>query len=213
MHSFRVRNQFIKHFRTLVELLVILSVLVEQANGLSVAPLGIAELLPLPIEVAQMKQQHTLLNAAAGSLLVAFFIGANGSQRVFLHQVDVTHGIIDLIEIFFVIVRTCHPLQAADHLLGVTSCHHLRHGDAGIELQFVGRIHSHHPSESLVSLVFLSEGCIELSQQIAFTGFLLTSHLMFDDFLQIRDGFRIAFGMDIIVGKGVIPFFHGTPVE
>ena len=97
-------HQFVEYLGAFVELFVVLAVLVEQSDGFAVTALGIAELLLGPIEVAQMKQEHTFLNTAAGSLFVTFFIGPYGSRRVFLHQVDIAHGIIHLIQVFGIFV-------------------------------------------------------------------------------------------------------------
>ena len=156
-------HQFVEHLRAFVELLVVLAVLVKEPDGLAVAALGIAELLLVPIEVAQMKQEHAFLDTAAGGFLVAFLIGGDGSEGVFLHQVDVAHGVIYLIQVLGILVGACHSLQPADHLLGIAASHHLRHGDAGIELQFVRRVHAHHAAESLVGILPLAKGGIDLS--------------------------------------------------
>ena len=206
-------HQLVEYLGAFVELFVVLAVLVEQSDGFAVTALGIAELLLGPIEVAQMKQEHTFLNTAAGGLFVTFFIGSYGSRRVFLHQVDITHGIIHLIQVFGILVGTGHSFQSADHLLGIAACHHFRHGDAGIEVQFVGWIHTHHMAKSLIGILPLSEGGIELSQQIVLACFLLAAHLVLDHFLQVGDSLGVATCMDIIVGIGVVPFLHGSPVE
>ncbi len=163
MDSLSVGHQFVKHLGAFAELLVVLTVLVKQSDGLTVAAFGIAELLLGPIEVAQMKQQHAFLDAVAGGLLVAFLIGPDGSERIFLHQIDVTHGIIHLIQIIGILAGTGHSFQTADHLLGVAACHHFCHRDAGVEFQFVRWIHANHTAESLIGLVSLSEAGIDLS--------------------------------------------------
>ena len=63
MHGIGVRHQFVEHLRAARELFVVVALLVEQADGLAIAALGIVELLLLPVEVAELQQQHTLLNA------------------------------------------------------------------------------------------------------------------------------------------------------
>ena len=208
-----VGNQFVEHLRTFGKLFIVFTVLVEQSDGLAVAALGIAEFLLCPIEVAQMEQQHALLDTAASGLLVAFLVGTDGVSGVALQQVDIAHGIIHLVEILRILIRTGHRLQPADHLLRVTSGHHLAHGDAGIELQLVRRIHAHHAAEGLVGIVALSKGCIQLTQQEVFTSLLLAAHLVLDGFLQVGNGFLEALRVDVVRGVGIVPLLHGTPVH
>ena len=158
-----VRHQFVEHLRAVGELLVVVAVFVEQSDGFAVATLGIAEFLLYPVKVAQMEQQHSFLDTAAGGLLVAFFVGGDGIGGIALQEIDVAHGIIDLVEILRILVGTGHRLQAADHFLGITLCHHLTHGDAGIELQLVRRVHAYDAAKCLVGIVALAQGGIELS--------------------------------------------------
>ena len=160
-----------------------------------------------------MEQQHALLDTAAGGLLVSFLVSSDGICSVALQQVDIAHGIIHLIEILRILIRTGHRLQPADHLLRVASGHHLAHGDAGIELQLIGRIHAHHATESLVGIVALSKGSIQLTQQEVFAGFLLAAHLVLDGFLQVGNGFLEALRVDVVGGIGIVPLLHGTPIH
>ena len=160
-----------------------------------------------------MEQQHALLDTAAGGLLVAFLVGTDGICGVALQQVDIAHGIIHLVEILRILIRTGHRLQPADHLLRVTTSHHLAHGDAGIELQLVGGIHAHHATEGLIGIVALAQCGIQLTQQEVFAGFLLAAHLVLDGFLQVGNGFLEAFRVDIVRGVGIVPLLHGTPVH
>ena len=78
MDGFCKRHQFVEHFRAIRQLLIVVAILVEQTDGLAVTAAGVAEFLHRPVDVAQTKQQHTLLNACTRGLLVAFLVGGNG---------------------------------------------------------------------------------------------------------------------------------------
>ena len=107
-----------------------------------------------------MQQEHPFLNTGARSFLVPFLVGGNGIQGVVLGEVDVTDGIINLIEILFVLVGGSHALQTLDHLLVMGAGHHLGHGDTGIELQFVGRTLADDVLECLIGFLVMSQGSL-----------------------------------------------------
>ena len=125
----------------------------------------------------------------------------------------VADGIINLVEIFLVLVARSHSLQFRYHLPGVVGCQYLGHGDAGIELQFVRRIETDDMLESAVGILGMSLLCFYLSHQIPEAGFLLASHLIADGFAEIRNGFLIASSLQIVEGIGLVPFLLGTPVD
>ena len=160
-----------------------------------------------------MQQEDTLLDTAARGFLVAFLVGSDRVDGIFLGKIDVADGIVDLIKIVDVLLRPRHALQPRDHLLGMPASHHLGHGDARIELQFVGRIGAHHSTERLIGLLVVAEGRLHLSQEEQFARFLLLAHLLLDDFLQIGNGLLQPSGVEIVVGVGVVPLFHCAPVH
>ena len=92
-----IRHQFIEHLRSLRQFLVVLAFLVEQSDGLSIAALGVVELLLLPVDVAQLEQQYALFDAVACSLFVAFLVVGDGTCCVALGKVDVSDGVVHLI--------------------------------------------------------------------------------------------------------------------
>ena len=160
-----------------------------------------------------MQEEHTFLYAASGGLGNAFLVGSDGLQGVFLSQVDITDGIVYLIEIFLVVVGCRHALQLAYHLPAVVCRHHLGHRDAGVELQFVRRIEAHHVLESLVGFLLVADGSLQLSHQVPFACLLLAAHLVADYLFETRNRLcRFALA-DMVVGKGVIPFLLSTPVD
>ena len=65
-------------------------------------------------------------------------------QRVALGEVDVADGVIDLVQVVLVVVRTGHASQLADFSLEVGGGHHLGLGNARIELQLVGWVQTYH---------------------------------------------------------------------
>ena len=125
----------------------------------------------------------------------------------------VADGIINLVEIFLILVARSHSLQFRYHLPGVVGCQYLGHGDAGIELQFVRRIETDDMLEGTVGILGMSLLCFYLSHQIPEAGFLLASHLIADGFAEIRNGLLIASGLQIVEGIGLVPFLLGTPVD
>ena len=134
-------------------------------------------------------------------------------KGVALGQIDVADGVIQLIEIVLVVVRRGHAPQTIDHALGVAGSHHLRLGDAGIELQFVGWVQAHHVAEGFVSVLAVAQLRMELSHQKPLAGFLLATGLMLDDLAQIGDGLFVAFAADVVVGIGIVPVLDGTIVH
>ena len=213
MDSIGIRSQFVENLRPAGELLVVLSLFVEHADGRAVAPLGIAEFLFLPVEVAELQQQNAFLHARPCGFLIAFLIGADGFGGVVVEQVDVAHGIVDLIEKLLVVVVGSHAFQPADGLFRPARCHHLSHGDARIEVQFIGRVQAHHFLIGFISQVAMSEGSLELSEQEPFPGSLFLAHLVLDHLAEIGDGFLVVTGMDVVVSIGVVPFLCGMPVD
>ena len=195
------------------QLRIILSVLIEQADGFAIAALGISISSGFPIQIAQTQQEYTLLYTVSGSLPVAFFIGIDSTQGIFLGQVDVADGIIYLVLIFLVLIRCRHALESADHLPAVARSQDLGDGDAGIKLQFVGRIEPYDVAESLISLLLVADGSLQLSHQIPLAGFLLVSHLMAYHLPEIENRLPGIPRVDIVIGEGIIPFLLGTPVD
>ena len=156
MYSLSIGHQFVKHNRTFRQLFVVVSFLVQQTDGFTIAPFGVAEFLLQPIQVTQMQEQYTFLDTASCSFLIAFLVGSNRIYRIFVGQIDITNGIIYLIQVIFVLIRCCHTLQTTNHLLGLASSHHLRHRNTGIELQFVRRILANDMLESLICLILIA---------------------------------------------------------
>ena len=104
MDGLRKRHQFVEHLRSVRQLFIIVSLLVEQSYGLTIATMGIAEALHFPVQVAKRQQQDTLLDTVPGRFLVAFLISTDGLQCVLHVQVDIADGVIDLVKIFLVVV-------------------------------------------------------------------------------------------------------------
>ena len=144
---------------------------------------------------------------------IALFVGGNGLQRVLLVHVYIADGIIHLVKVVLVVVGCRHAFQSSDHLLGLSAGHHLGHGNAGIELQFVRWVQSDDMLVGLICLFLVPQGGFHLSHQKPLAGFLLAAHLMANHLAQIGDGLFIALGVDVIVGIGIIPFFLRTPVH
>ena len=213
MDGIGVRHQFVEHLRAVRQFLVVVAILVQQSDGLAVAALGIVVFLHLPVQVSQGQQQHAFLYATARRLLVAFLVGGNGLHRVLLGHIDITHGVIHLIQIVLVVVVARHTFQPTDHPLGILCSDHLRLGDAGIKLQYVGWMTAHHLLEGSLCLGTVAELPLYLSHQEPLAGSLLAALLVLDDFPQIGHGLLQFTIPQIVVSVGVIPVLHGTEVH
>ena len=115
--------------------------------------------------------------------------------------------------IVLVVIAVRHAAQASDHAFVVTGCHHLGLGNAGVELQFVGRIEACHMAESTISLLTVALQSLQLPHQEPLTGFLLTAFLMLDDLSKVRDGITIALHTQTIVSHRIVPVFLGPIVH
>ena len=133
--------------------------------------------------------------------------------RVVLGHVDVADGIVDLVQEVLVIVRTRHTFQTTDLTLEVRGWHHLGLGNAGVELQLVGRIESDDMLVGIVGIFTITQLGVYLSHQKPFAGFLLAAFFVLDDLSQIGDGFLKALAVDVKVGIGVVPVLDGTVVH
>ena len=129
-----VRHEVVQNLRAVRQLLVVLALLVEHTDGLTIAALRVVVALLVPVDVAELQQQHALLYARACGFSRSALVGVDGLYGVTLCEVYVADGVVHLVEIFLVLVRACHALQSANHLLRLTYGHHLCHADACVEL-------------------------------------------------------------------------------
>ena len=213
LHGVGVGHQLVEYLGAVGELAVVGAVLVQQAYRLAIAAAGVAKLLLLPVEVAQTQQQHALLYTVAHRLLGTLLIGTDGMSGVAVSQIDVADGIVYLVEIFLVVVRCSHTAQTAYHAARLPLGHYLGLGDAGVELELVGRVEAHHAAEGVVGRVGFAHGGIELAQQIPLAGSLLAAHLVAYHAAQIGDGALIFGRVYVVVGIGVVPLLDGAPVH
>ena len=160
-----------------------------------------------------MQQQDAFFYAVAGRFLIAFLVCRYGLQGIFPAEVYIADGIVYLVLIFFVVVGGSHSFQPADHLAGIVFRHHFGHGNAGVEGEFVRWILANYVPEGFIGFFLVADGCLKLSHQIPFACFLLAAHLVADYFPEVRNGLLGIAGVDIVIGKGIIPFFLGTPVD
>ena len=213
MDGVGVGHEFVEHFRPLRQFLIIAALLVQQSDSLAVTPLRVVVTLLSPIEIAEMKQQYTLLDAAARGFLVARLIRADSSGGVALGEIDVTDSVVDLIEIVLVVVRCGHAAQPAYHLTGAAGGHHLRLGNAGVEFQFVRRIQADDFLICAISLLAVSKLRLNLPHEKPLAGTLLPATLMLDDAGQRRHGFFISVAADVERSLSVVPVCPRTIVD
>ena len=183
-----VWHQLVEHLRATCQFLVVGTVLVEQSDGLAVAALGVGIALHIPVQTAKTQQQHAFLNARTGSFRGTILVGADGVRRVLLQQVYIAHSVVHLVEVVLVVVVAGHAFQPANHTPAVVRSHHLCLGNAGVELQLVGRILADNVPVGFIGLLAVAEPCLYLSHQEPFAGFLHAAPFMLDDLIQIGYG-------------------------
>ena len=205
MDSIGVWHEFVEHFRPLRQFLIIVAILVQQADSLAITPLCVVVTLLHPIEITEMEQQYTFLNAVSRGFLVARLVRADRSGGVAFGEVNVTDSIVDLIEIVLVVVRCSHAAQPAYHLTGAAGGHHLRLGNAGVEFQFVRRVQADDFLICAISLFAVSQLRLYLPHEKPLAGTLLPATLMLDDAGQRRHGFFISVAADVERSLSVVP--------
>ena len=135
-----VGHEVIEHLGAAQEFVVALGFLVEESDGLGVAGLCLVETLALPIEIAEPTKQDALFGGALCGADAAEFVGFECTGGVARGEVDVARGVVDAVEIVFVVLVAQHAFEAIEHFLRA-----LCGGDGlglehtGLEGQFVGR--------------------------------------------------------------------------
>ena len=89
VHSGGVRHEFVEHLGAAHRFLVALALLVEQADGLSVATLRLVKPPLVPIYFAEAQHQHTFLYAAARAFGTPFLVCGDGLHRVGELHIDI----------------------------------------------------------------------------------------------------------------------------
>ena len=77
-------HQLVEDGRAFVELRIVLAVLVDEADSLAVAALGVGVLGAFPVDVAQVKQEDALLHTVAGALFGPFLVVGDGLEGILL---------------------------------------------------------------------------------------------------------------------------------
>ena len=78
-------------------------------------------------------------------------------------------------------------------------------GDAGVELQFVGRILAYHVLIGLVGILLVTQCGLNLSHEEPFAGFLRFAVFVLDDFTQVGQRlFQLAV-LHVVVGHRPVP--------
>ena len=114
--------------------------LVDEADSLAIAALGIDIVGAVPIDLSQLEQQDALLHSITCAQLGALLILCDGIHRIALYQVNVAHGIVHLIQVVLVVGVLGHALERLHHLGSRAAAHRLGLLYAGIEFQFVRRV-------------------------------------------------------------------------
>ena len=213
LNGIGIGHKRLEHLLSFRESTIVFPVFVQQSDGHIIASLGIAKAVSLPIQVTELQQQDTFLDAVACGPLVALLICADGTKRIPLRQIDVADGIVDLVKILLVIIRRSHAFQLGNHLLLFSSGHHFGHGHTGVERKRIIRVQFCHVLIGLIGLSVPTGFSKQLPQQKPLACLLLAPHLMTDDLLQIRNSLLIVARVYIIIRIRVVPFLLCAPID
>ena len=153
-----------------------------------------------------MQQQRCLIRTILLAFLQAFLPGIYAMCGIFVAEIDVSHCIINLVEIVFILVAACHPFQAGNHLAELTLMHNLSLHDTGVERYFVWGIGAYYMRKSLVCHRISTRFMIELGKQEVETGFRQLASSCLYSILQIRNSFCILMCKHIVACLGVLDF-------
>ena len=135
----RVHSELVEHVASVLELLVVWIRLAQLGYCLAVAWLSLIILVLSEVYATQGELADCLVDAIAGTLLGGELIVLDCLGGVATGEVEVTDGIVDLIEIFLVTVIASHALEGIDLALDVVALEHSTLLDACVELGAVGR--------------------------------------------------------------------------
>ena len=145
-----------------------------------------------------MQPHNTFLHTVSRAFLHTVLIGVDGTERIALGKIDITHRVIHLVQIVEILAVTSHRLQPTNHLLALSLRHHFSLLNPRIEFQFVRRIALIHLLELLEGKLILTNLFIELTQQEVQTCLLHTFTLLHGK-LDIRDSLFVLLLPQLIV--------------
>ena len=137
-HVARVDCQLIEHVATVLELLVVRIVLAELWNCLAVARLCLVVLVLSKINASQRELTDGLVDAVASTLLGSKFVVLDSFSSVATGEIEVTNGVVNLVEVFLVAVISGHALECLDLAVDVVALEYGTLLDACVELGAVG---------------------------------------------------------------------------
>ena len=124
----------------MIDSLVTFVVLVQQRNGFGVATLRFVVTTHLPVELGQAQSKHALFDTIAFTFLSALLVSGNCRCGVLSCQMDITHGKVDLVQIFFVLGRFRHLFESLDHPRSIlTFAQYFRLQNLSVEGKFIRR--------------------------------------------------------------------------
>ena len=206
------RHQLVENLRASGQLLIVVTFLVKQSDSLAIASACICEFFLLPIDVAQLEQEHTFLYAGTGGLHGSFLVIGYSVGSITLSHINVSYSIVYLVKIVLVLVRCSHALQRANHFLCLSCAHHLRHRYSCIKLHLIGRVLGYYAPESLICRGVIAQSGIDLPEQEAQACSLHLSHLVFYGLLQVWHGLVVLSCVYVVVGHGEVPFLLRPPM-
>ena len=126
---------------------------------------------------------------------------------------DIANGIVNLVEIFGIVVVGGHAFQSAYHLATIVAGQHLCLSYSGVELQLVRRIASDYVFKGIVGLLLITKQILYLTHKEPLAGPLGLAAFVLYCFIQIRYGLLVIGLANVVVGVSKIPVFNGTEVH
>ena len=196
----RIYGQFVKHIGTTFQHGVVGIIVGQLRHGFRIARLCLVVFETVEIQSTEGYRVDGLVNAVARTFFVGQHIIVNRLQRVAAREIQVTDGIVHLVEIVLVAVLPRHPFQRLHLRLDVRAHIYLALLDAGIEFRAVGSVRGiGHFLESLIGFRLHTVLLLKLPEQEAHTCFLHTSGGIYC-LRQIGNGILSAVSLNEIVG-------------
>ena len=143
-------------------------------------------IIPLrKVNITQLDLANRLVHATLRALINTQLVIFDSIQRILSVQIDIAQGIIDLIQIVFVLLALRHTLQHLHDLQVVAARKHLALADTSGKLQFIRRIGANHLRKSLIGQAAQVQIRIDLPQEVLHTSPLFAVLLRLDRRLQI----------------------------
>ena len=208
-----MRRQRLQRIRTFLHLFILFQLLGENPGAGLIGACSVDVVFPRPIHLREFQQQRRLCRSATGTLFHTLFPRRQTVGRVRQRKINVADGIVDLVQIFGVVLIFGHTSQTAYHLLGLVLAHDLRLQHTRRQSHFVGRIGRHHARQGTVGFLLLALHVVELTDQEVQTGPTDSALGVLHHMLQSRQSLIILLRQEIVCRLRIGLFPRGLKTE